>query len=101
MAINWFPGHMLTARREVEEGIGQVDVVIEVLDASGRAIARGIALIDSVVLAEVKGPVATYTLKGNEIYVRAKVISSKPHPNPSQRGDVESAWVQPVVPGAR
>lgn len=29
--------------------------VIEVLDASGRAIARGIALIDSVVLAEVKG----------------------------------------------
>jgi hypothetical protein len=54
-----------------------------------------------VVLAEVKGPVAAYTLKGNEIYVRAKVISSKPHPNPSQRGDVESAWVQPVVPGAR
>ena len=54
-----------------------------------------------VVLAEVKGPVAAYTLKGDEIYVRAKVISSKPHPNPSQRGDVESAWIQPVVPGAR
>lgn len=51
------------------------------------------------VLAEVKGPKASYQLKGDEIYVRAKVISSKPHPNPSQRGDVETAWTQPVVPG--
>lgn len=53
------------------------------------------------VLAEVKGPTASYQLKGDEIYVRAKVISSKPHPNPSQRGDFECAWLQPVVPGAR
>lgn len=52
------------------------------------------------VLAEVKGPRASYQLKGDEIYVRAKVISSKPHPNPSQRGDFECAWLQPVVPGA-
>ena len=54
-----------------------------------------------VVLAEVKGATATYRLKGNEIYVRAKVVSSKPHPNPSQRGDPECAWLQPVVPAAR
>ncbi|MEQ2008228.1 MAG: hypothetical protein ABMA26_15635 [Limisphaerales bacterium] len=52
------------------------------------------------VLAEVKGAKASYTLKGDEIYVRAKVISSKPHPNPSQRGDVETAWTQPMVPAA-
>ena len=52
------------------------------------------------VLAEVKGAKASYTLKGDEIYVRAKVISTKPHPNPSQRGDVETAWTQPMVPTA-
>lgn len=33
MAINWFPGHMLKARREAAEAMGRVDVVIEVLDA--------------------------------------------------------------------
>ncbi len=53
------------------------------------------------VLAEVKGTKAGYTLRGDEIYVRAKVISSKPHPNPSQKGDVETAWLQPVVPMAK
>ena len=53
------------------------------------------------VFAEMKGTKASYTLKGDEIYVRAKVISSKPHPNPSQKGDVETAWLQPVVPAAK
>ncbi len=33
MAINWFPGHMRTARKKAEETLGNVDVVIEVLDA--------------------------------------------------------------------
>lgn len=40
----------------------------------------------------------SYRLTGQELYVRAKVISSKPHPNPYQKGDVEVAWTQPVVP---
>ncbi len=40
----------------------------------------------------------TYTLTGKELYVRAKVTSSKPHPNPYAKGDVEVAWTQPVVP---
>jgi hypothetical protein len=40
----------------------------------------------------------SYTLTGKELYVRAKVISTKPHPNPFQKGDVEVAWTQPVVP---
>ena len=52
------------------------------------------------VLAEAKGPKASYALKGDEIYVRAKVISSKLHPNPSQKGDVETAWTQPVIGAA-
>ena len=33
MSINWFPGHMHKARKEISEVMGDVDVVIEVLDA--------------------------------------------------------------------
>lgn len=50
------------------------------------------------VVAEVEGTSATYRLTGQELYVRAKIISSKPHPNPFQKGDVECAWTQPMVP---
>src|SRR6185369_11191384 len=49
------------------------------------------------VLAEVKGATPCYKMKGDEIYVRAKVISSKPKENPMEPNDVETAWVQPVV----
>jgi ribosome biogenesis GTPase A len=33
MAIQWFPGHMTSARRQAAETMAQTDVVIEVLDA--------------------------------------------------------------------
>lgn len=49
------------------------------------------------ILAEVKGPRAAYTLTGDEIYVRAKIISSKPKPNASVEDEVECAWTQPLV----
>jgi hypothetical protein len=49
------------------------------------------------VLAEVKGTSPAYHLKGDEIYVRAKVISSRRKQNPTVTGDFETAWVQPVV----
>jgi hypothetical protein len=39
-----------------------------------------------------------YRFTGQEWYVRAKVISTKIHPNPFQNGDVEVAWSQPFVP---
>jgi hypothetical protein len=39
-----------------------------------------------------------YRFTGKELYVRAKVTSSKPHPNPYQKGDVEVAWTQPAAP---
>ena len=32
-SINWYPGHMAKARREIEESIKLVDVVIEIVDA--------------------------------------------------------------------
>ena len=33
MPISWYPGHMLTARKDAVEAMGRTDVVIEVLDA--------------------------------------------------------------------
>lgn len=50
------------------------------------------------VVSTVTGAKATYQLTGNELYVRAKITSSKPHPNPYEEGDVELAWTQPVRP---
>ena len=50
------------------------------------------------VVAEVAGVAASYKFTGKELYVRAKVTSSKPHPNPYAKGDTEVAWTQPMVP---
>ena len=52
-----------------------------------------------VVLKEVKGTSATYSYEGDELYVRARVISSKPKENYFVEGEVEKAWMQPVQPG--
>ena len=49
------------------------------------------------VLAEVEGAAPSYTLRGDEIYVRAKVISSKAKANGSVAGEMETAWTQPLV----
>ena len=32
-SINWFPGHMAKTRRQIEEDLKIVDIVIEILDA--------------------------------------------------------------------
>jgi hypothetical protein len=50
------------------------------------------------VVAETKSLEPAYRLTGKELYVRARVVSSKPHPNPYAKGDRETAWTQPVVP---
>jgi hypothetical protein len=49
------------------------------------------------VFAEVAGETPSHKLTGNELYVRAKIISSALHPNPYAKGDTENAWTQPVV----
>lgn len=51
------------------------------------------------VLMEVKGSEATYEFTGDEIYVRAKIISSKEKENYFEEGEREKAWLQPVRPG--
>lgn len=50
------------------------------------------------VLAAVEGRSASYSLKGDEIYVRARVTSSKRKENPSREGEMERAWTQPLLP---
>ncbi|HYF00074.1 MAG TPA: histidinol-phosphatase [Planctomycetota bacterium] len=50
------------------------------------------------VLQETAGVEASYRLKGDELYVRAVVVSDRHHPNPYAPEDMESAWIQPLVP---
>jgi len=49
-------------------------------------------------LATVTGPRARYRFRGDELYVRAVVVSSRRHPNGYSPDDYESAWVQPALP---
>jgi hypothetical protein len=49
------------------------------------------------VLLETTDNPAVYEFRGDELYVRAKVVSSRLHPNPYAEGDHECAWVQPVL----
>ncbi|MES2459031.1 MAG: histidinol-phosphatase, partial [Armatimonadota bacterium] len=49
-----------------------------------------------VVLAEVTGTAPSYTVSGDERYVRAKVISSRVRPDILQGKRHESAWTQPI-----
>lgn len=49
------------------------------------------------VLARIEGPDAEYKVRGDELYVRARVVSTRRHGNPFADGDVEMAWTQPVV----
>jgi hypothetical protein len=49
------------------------------------------------VLAVVDGPRAEYRVRGDELYVRARISSSRPKENPGRRGEMEMAWTQPWV----
>ena len=43
---------------------------------------------------------AVYRFRGDELYVRAVIRSSRLHPRPYRNGDLETAWTQPVRPPA-
>ena len=51
------------------------------------------------VLKEVEGPAGSYDFRGDELYVRAVVVSDRPHANPTIPGDTLKAWTQPVCVG--
>jgi hypothetical protein len=70
------------------------------LDGDGNEI-RGVTAVydESIgrVLFETTANPAVYSLKGNEMYVRAKIVSNAKQKNPFQEGDLEMAWTQPYV----
>ncbi len=48
------------------------------------------------VLKSVDGTSAEYAFDAKDLYVRARVTSTQKHPNPSEVGEFERAWAQPV-----
>lgn len=70
-------------------------------DKDKKAVTRKYGAGVGEVLAESSDLAPRYKLTGKEVYVRARVTSSKAHPNPYKKGDVEMAWTQPVVGAAR
>ena len=49
------------------------------------------------VFQKVQGTKAAYEFEGDELYVRARITSTRKHPNPSELGEKERAWTQPAV----
>lgn len=52
-------------------------------------------------LQETTGTAASYTFRGDELYVRVQIESDKVKENYFYSGEVEKAWLQPVIPGHR
>jgi hypothetical protein len=50
------------------------------------------------VLSSCQGLSASYTCNGDELFVRARITSSKEKADPSEPGEFERAWTQPLVP---
>ncbi len=53
--------------------------------------------VNARLLHQVNGVEASYRLKNDDVYVRAKIVSSKYQENPFREGDFETAWTQPVA----
>jgi len=70
-----------------------------VKDASGREIrvTRRYSKEIGTLFKSVEGAEARYQFASHDLYVRARVTSTKKHPNPSEVGEFERAWVQPVL----
>jgi hypothetical protein len=47
-------------------------------------------------LAKIEGSEVVWQPTGKELYFRASIVSSKPHPNPSFKDQTEMAWTQPM-----
>ena len=71
-----------------------------VLDKEGKAIRATRRYSNDVgeTFLKVEGTEGVYHFVGNEIYVRARITSSAMHPNPSEPGEQQRAWCQPVIP---
>jgi hypothetical protein len=67
------------------------------LTPGGRGLSHRYSADVGAVLAEERGLTPAYTLRGDEIYVRAKIVSSRRKENPYAEGELEAAWTQPLV----
>lgn len=74
---------------------------IPVVDVDGATVANRYSADIGKTLSTVEGTNPTYVFTGDELYVRARVRSSRLKRNPYHAGEFEQAWVQPVVVGAR
>jgi len=105
-----FDGETVSLKIQAEKGVkyrthfigtlkGFDDSSTPVVDAGGKEVSttRRYGPDIGKVLAESDSGAPEYTLKGDELYVRALVLSDRPHPNPTIEGDVEKAWTQPFV----
>jgi hypothetical protein len=70
---------------------------LEIEDENGASVLYRYSEEIGEVLAEVEGATPSYAFGGDEIYVRARVVSTRLKENPYREGEFETAWVQPVV----
>jgi hypothetical protein len=69
----------------------------DVPDVGGLPVTRRYSEDIGVVLATVEGLEPAYRFRGDELYVRARIRSTRPVEHPVRSGEVARAWVQPVV----
>ena len=82
-----FTDKILTIEIADEEGVQYTTEFIGTRSASSNA-----TLLDSKT-----GSTVSYSFSGDEMYVRAKIISDKLKENPYATGEFEVAWTQPIV----
>jgi hypothetical protein len=78
------------------KGYDRKTVAVKAADGSELRVTRKYSADVGAVLAAVKGTKAEYVLKGDELYVRARITSTKPMQSSPVGGEVEMAWTQPV-----
>lgn len=83
-----FDGRTLSLEVEPEDGVSYTTHFIGTRDPEH----------PGEVLATVPGVEASYALDGSEMFVRATVVSTALMENPYREGEVEMAWIQPVLP---
>jgi len=80
-----------------KKGYDRKTFAVKAADGSEPRVSRKYSAEVGAVLASVKGAKAEYVLKGDELYVRARVTSSKPMQSSPVGGEVEKAWTQPLI----
>lgn len=68
-----------------------------VQDADGVHVTRRYSEEIGSVLADVSGTAPAYRFAGDELYVRARVTSSRTAPHATRTGEAQRAWTQPIV----